>query len=172
MLVGKFFTQANVRDPNRVPDARLMAVFEEILDRRLPADLIEPEIKQQMMLKSGGILRELIRIADLCCDVCLQEVRRQMRKAQFDQPPVKITQAVLDQVLTDLQISFAETIGRLDQELLRFIYAEFEPQDVENQRFLDLLHSLYILEYRNGVHWYDLHPIVTDLLQQKGVLSG
>jgi len=57
------------------------------------------------------------------------------------------------------------------------IYNDFKPKDTENQRFLDLLHGLYILEYRDSasnkaVHWYDLNPIVKDLLVQEGVLDG
>jgi len=35
-----------------------------------------------------------------------------------------------------------------------------------------LMHGLYVLEYRNAVHWYDLNPIVKDLLVQEGVLDG
>jgi len=34
------------------------------------------------------------------------------------------------------------------------------------------MHGLYVLEYRNAVHWYDLNPIVKDLLVQEGVLDG
>jgi hypothetical protein len=56
--------------------------------------------------------------------------------------------------------------------LLRRIYNDFKPQSAEEQRFLDLLHGLYLLEYRNGVQWYDLNPIVKDLLEQEGVLDG
>lgn len=55
--------------------------------------------------------------------------------------------------------------------MLQSIYQEFQPQDVENQRFLDLLHGLYILEYRNAELWYDLNPIVRDLLSRKGLLN-
>jgi hypothetical protein len=37
---------------------------------------------------------------------------------------------------------------------------------------LDLLHGLHILEYRNAKLWYDLNPIVLDLLRQEGVLPS
>ena len=172
MPVAKFFSKATVRQPDRVPDAEMMTLFGDILQKRLPSHLIDSTIQPQIILKSGGVLRELIRIVDLCCDRALQKIRRQLRQAQFDQPPVVIDQAILDGVLTDLQISYAEILGQNDFDLLLGIYQDFKPKDTENQRFLDLMHGLYVLEYRNAVHWYDLNPIVKDLLVQEGVLDG
>ena len=172
MPVAKFFSKATVRQPDRVPDAALMTVFSEMLDRRLPKHLIDPTIPPQIILKSGGVLRELIRIVDLCCDRALQQIRRQIRQQQFDQPTVIIDQPILESVLTDLQISYSESIGQNDFDLLVGIYSEFKPKEIESQRFLDLLHGLYVLEYRNRVHWYDLNPIVKDLLVEEGVLDG
>lgn len=172
MRVTKFFGRAVVRKVDRVPDAGCVALFEEVLDRRLPAELMDPDIKRQIILKSGGVLRELIRLVDRCCDKCMQQIRSQIRREQFDRPPVTVNQQILDQVLTDFQIEFAEPLGQVDFEALKQIYDDLKPRDTENQRFLDLLHGLYILEYRNAVLWYDLNPIVVDLLVQEGVIDG
>lgn len=101
----------------------------------------------------------------------MQELRRRIRRSTFDKPPVIIDQQVLDTVLIDLQMSYAEPLGQVDFDLLKSLYEQFKPQDAENQRFLDLLHGLYVLEYRNAVLWYDLNPIVFDLLVQEGVLA-
>ena len=38
-----------------------------------------------------------------------------------------------------------------------------------DQTFLDLLHNLYILEYRNDDLWFGIHPIVQDLLYRRGL---
>jgi energy-coupling factor transporter ATP-binding protein EcfA2 len=170
MRVAKFFTKNGSRTINPTPDPAMMQLFREVLDRRLRQELVEAGIQEQMILKSGGVLRELIRIADLCCDKCMQLLRRQIRRGELDQPVVKIDAGILAQVLTDLQITFAEPLGRADYKLLKLIYSEQEPEDAENQRFLDLLHGLYVLEYRNAVQWYDLNPIVVDLLKQRGDL--
>jgi hypothetical protein len=35
-----------------------------------------------------------------------------------------------------------------------------------------LLHGLNVLEYRNSEVWYDVHPIVLDLLQRKGLIHA
>ncbi|MBD2329814.1 P-loop NTPase fold protein [Alkalinema sp. FACHB-956] len=172
MRVAKFFSRSVVRKADRVPDEGCVAIFEEVLDRRLRTELIEPEVKRQIILKSGGVLRELIRLVDRCCDKCMQQLRSQIRREQLDRPSVVVNQQILDQVLTDFQIEFAEPLGQVDFEALKQIYGDLKPRDTENQRFLDLLHGLYILEYRNAVLWYDLNPIVVDLLVQEGVLDG
>ncbi len=171
MRVGKFFSKASVRRTDRTPDARLFQVFETILDRRLPSELVEPDVKYRMILKSGGVLRELIRIADRCCDRAMQELRRQIRRAGTAIASVKIDRQILDRVLNDLQIEFAEPLGQVDFDALKLIYQQLKPISTEEQRFLDLLHGLYILEYRNAVLWYDLNPIVLDLLVQEGVID-
>lgn len=170
MRVAKFFSKATVRTPDRAPDQACVELFTEVIDKRLPSELVDPAVKQQMILKSGGVLRELIRIVDRCCDACMQDLRGRIRRSVLDKPPVTITQQVLEQVLTDLQIGYAEPLGQVDFGTLKLIYEQFKPQDAENQRFLDLLHGLYVLEYRNAVLWYDLNPIVLDLLVQEGVL--
>jgi hypothetical protein len=171
MRVAKFFPKDQVRNADRVPDAKMMGLFREILTKRLSPDLIEAGIETELILKSGGVLRELIRITDLCCDKCKLMLRRQMREEDAGQELVKIDRAVLGEVLTDLQINFAEPLGRQDYQLLKFIYAESEPENSEDQRFLNLLHNLYVLEYRNASQWYDLNPIVVDLLRQRGDLA-
>ena len=61
-------------------------------------------------------------------------------------------------------------IGQVDFKMLLAIYEEFKPQNAEDQRFLSLLHGLHILEYTNAKLWYDLNPIVRDLLIEEGLL--
>lgn len=171
MRVAKFFARDVVREPGRQINPELRDLFLRILGKRLPRELAEQAIQEQIVLKSGGVLRELIRIADLCCSRCLQIIRRRMRQGPLEQPPVTIDQAILDSILTDLQITYAEVLGLKDFAALRQIYEELKPSDTEEQRFLDLLHGLFVLEYRNAVLWYDLNPIVRDLLIAEGELD-
>ncbi|HTL90366.1 MAG TPA: ATP-binding protein [Leptolyngbya sp.] len=172
MRVAKFFSKTIVRKLDRTPDVACVEVFAEILARRLPLDLVEADVVQQIILLSGGVLRELIRIGDRCCNKAMQELRGQIRRQKFDQPEVIVNQRVLNEVVTELQIEYAEALGKVDYEALKLIYQEFKPEDAESQRFLDLLHGLYVLEYRNALLWYDLNPIVRDLLVQEGELDA
>lgn len=171
MRVAKFFSKATVRKPDRIPDESCVEVFAEILDRRLPPYLIEPDVKRQIILLSGGILRELIRIGDRCCDKAMQQLRAQIRQQQWDQPEVMVNQQILNEVVTELQNEYAEVLGQTDFEALKLLYEQFKPKNAEDQRFLDLLHGVYVLEYRNALLWYDLNPIVRNLLVQEGILD-
>jgi hypothetical protein len=173
MRVSKFFTKETIRQSDPEPLEEPVQVFLEILRRRIPDVLIAPETARHIVLYSGGVLREVIRLTHRCCSKCLVQIRRELRKDADAQTTLtlKIDESILAQALTDTQIEFAEPLGQVDHELLAGVYAQFKPQDAEDQRFLDLLHGLYILEYRNAALWYDLHPIVVMLLKQQGLLS-
>ena len=43
---------------------------------------------------------------------------------------------------------------------------------VEGDGFTKLLHSLMILEYENGALWYDVHPLVLDLLRREKMIAA
>ncbi len=168
MPATKFFTKETVRKPDRVAIPEMLSMMEKAIEQRLPDDLMAAGIKQQIVLKSGGLLREMFRITDFCCDECIKQLEQQIQKAQFDRPTVTIDRAVLDRVLNDLELDYSGALGRKDYVLLKSIYEQFEPEDAENQRFQELLNALYIVEYRNALQWYDLNPIVTDLLRRRG----
>ena len=170
MQVTKFFSKADSHKPNRIPDPECMNVFAEILERRLPPNSIESEVEREIILLSGGVLRELVRILDRCYDRVKLELRGQIKRQQWDAPEVKIDRRILSGVVTELQIEYARPLGQIDFEMLLAIYREFKPKDAESQRFLDLLHHLHILEYTNAKLWYDLNPIVRDLLIEEGLL--
>jgi energy-coupling factor transporter ATP-binding protein EcfA2 len=168
MPATKFFTKETVRQLDRVAIPEMLSIMEKAIEQRLPDDLLAPGIKQQIVLKSGGLLREMFRITDFCCDECIKQLEQQIRKSQFDRPIVTIDQSILDRVLNDLELDYSGALGRKDYVLLKSIYEQFEPEDAENQRFQELLNALYIVEYRNALQWYDLNPIVTDLLRRRG----
>ena len=111
------------------------------------------------------MLRELIRITNECCRICLRLIRRKP-----DNLEIKINPQILEEAIINISIDFDTRIGTADYLILKQTYAEFKPNDPKEQRFLDLLHGLYVLEYRNAKLWYDVHPIVTELLQEKGEL--
>jgi hypothetical protein len=144
MRVAKFFAKGESHKPNPQPiNPGLIDTFQRILNQRISPHLVEPEVQQQMILKSGGILRELIRLASRCCDKCSQRLRRELRNpgALLGSAIASMTidQEILDLALTDLQIEFAEPMGQVDYDLLKIIYDKNTPPDAENQRFLDLL---------------------------------
>ncbi|NES22620.1 MAG: ATP-binding protein [Symploca sp. SIO3E6] len=162
MPVSKLFKQGEYRQANGTPQPEAMATLQAVLDKRIPQQLLEAKTAEQIIIQSGGVLRELIRITNQCCRICLKLVRREPERRD-----IIINQAVLDEAITKFSIDFDTRIGNADYDILETTYQNFQPDDPKEQRFLDLLHGLYILEYRNARLWYDVHPIVTELLMNR-----
>ncbi|MFZ1026834.1 MAG: ATP-binding protein [Limnoraphis robusta] len=163
MSVSKLFDKGERRLPDSTPKPEPAAILKEIIEKRIPPELFEPEIVEQIIIYSGGVLRELIRISNECCRICLRLIRRNPENKE-----IKINRDIFQQAITKISLDFDMRIGTTDYEILETTYREFRPNDPKDQRFLDLLHGLYVLEYRNAELWYDIHPIVTELLQQRG----
>ncbi|PSB17171.1 AAA family ATPase [filamentous cyanobacterium CCP2] len=166
MPVSKLFSRGERRKDHPVPIDEAVHTLCEILQKRISAELIEPDLVTQIVLYSGGVLRELIRISNICCRLCLREIRRNPNQT------VMIDQTILVEAIKKMRLDFEQSLSKADYEILKNTYDRFMPDDPKAQEFLDLLHGLHVLEYRNGDIWYDLHPIVIDLLKLKGLVNA
>ncbi|NER22475.1 MAG: ATP-binding protein [Symploca sp. SIO1B1] len=165
MPVSKLFGKGKRCLPDAVPQQEAKDTLCQILTKRIPQELLEPQVAEQIVVKSGGVLRELVRITNECCRICLRLVRKYPEREN-----IKIDQAVLQEAVNKLRLDFATPIGTADYQILKNTYQNCTPDDPTAQKFLDLLHGLYVLEYRNSEIWYDIHPIVTDILKERGIL--
>jgi hypothetical protein len=144
----------------------------DILRKRLTDELIkieeimEPEVITKIALASGGVLRELVRITIRCCRICLTQIRQDLSRNDCI-----ITTTILAEACKELRLEFERPLGRSDYNILMQINKNCLPEDVQQQEFLTLLHGLYVLEYCNDEIWYDLHPIVIDLLRRKKMIN-
>lgn len=166
MPVLKLFEKAQSRQPNPQPRAEAKDILCEILQKRIADELIELQAAEKIVLNSGGVLRELIRIANECCRICLRLIRRKPGQA------VVIDEQILDEAVNNIRNDFAVPLGKVDYAILQNTYQNFMPDDPKEAAFLDLLHGLYVLEYRNRKNWYDVHPIVVELLIDQGLING
>ena len=166
MSVAKLFAKGENRLPDAVPIPQTMAILSDVLSKRIPSKLIEPQAANQIIIRSGGLLRELIRIANECCKICLLLLRRDPQRTD-----IKIDNSILQEAIKKLRLNLSVRLGSADYEMLQTVYQKNMPNDPKEQRFLDLLHDLYVLEYRNDRVWYDVHPIVVDLLKERGLIK-
>jgi hypothetical protein len=95
----------------------------------------------------------------------------QLRRTPDHQNTI-VTAETLQKAVTNLRIEFTEPLGQNDYEVLAQVHSDYAPEDGMNQTFLDLLHNLYILEYRNDDLWFGIHPIVQDILQKRGLIGA
>ncbi len=164
MPVLKLFAKDECRDPNAVPKLEVMDILCEILHKRIPDHLLDRQTAEKMIRYSGGVLRELIRIANECCRICLRLIRRDPTRA------IVINEAILEEAVNKLRNDFSLRLGKVDYEILPKVYTELMPDDPTQKEFLDLLHGLHVLEYRNRKTWYDVHPIVVELLADRNLI--
>ncbi|MEA5509279.1 ATP-binding protein [Crocosphaera sp. UHCC 0190] len=162
MPVYKIFNKGESRKENAVTIPQTNETLLNVLNKRISTDLIEDETAKEIILYSGGVLREVIRIANGCCRICLQLLRK-----NTDNKDIKINYEVLKEAIKKLRLDFSIRLGKADYEILEKTYQVFNPDDPKDQKFLDLLHGLYVLEYRNDELWYDVHPIVIELLKRR-----
>jgi len=167
MWATKLFPRGEDRVPNASPVPEGVKVFEEILYKRIPKHLIEPEATQMMIVKSGGALREFIRLASQCCGLCLKQLRRTP-----DKQDLIITSEILKNAIKEYRINLTEPLGENRYQILVDVYKNYLPKDGMDQDFLDLLHTLYILEYRNDDLWFGVHPVVQEILQRRGLIGS
>lgn len=166
MAVSKLFHHAESRDPKAQPSEVAMQPLLAVLNRRIPDDLIEPETARQIVLMSGGVIRELVRIARECCNECMFVLRGEPERRD-----IKINGEILKLAIKNLRNEFARSLGQNRFGILKQTYETLSPPDAEDPEFLGLLHALYVLEYENDDLWYDVHPIVVDLLRRKELID-
>ncbi len=145
---------------------KFVNLFMEILKKRIPEELIEPETAIKIVLKSGGVVRGLVRIARECCSQCLLLIRSEPERSD-----IKINDEILQLAIKDLRNEFARPLGENLYSILVTTYENLTPKDAKSEEFLSLLHGLYVLEYENDDLWYDVHPIVVDLLKRKKLIA-
>lgn len=166
MEVTKFFHKAERHQADAQPDEAKVARLLEVLTKRFPnPDLIQPETARQMVLYSGGVMRELVRIARACCAQCLLLIRQEPERTEL-----QIDGQILMLALRELRNDFAMALGSSRYDILVKTYRDAQPADL-TEEFLMLLHGLYVLEYRNDEVWYDVHPIVVELLRRGNLIE-
>jgi energy-coupling factor transporter ATP-binding protein EcfA2 len=164
--VAKFFAKADCRQPDARPVAKTLKLFLDVLSKRIPPDLLEPGIAQEMVLKSGGVIRELVRIARECCTECMVVL-----ESEPDRIEIKIDEDILAAALRNLRNDFDRLLGARLYQVLKEVHKSLTPAEASDEDFIKLLHALCVLEYQNDDLWYDVHPIVVDLLRRKQLIE-
>jgi energy-coupling factor transporter ATP-binding protein EcfA2 len=163
--VSKFFPKTDCHNPEAEPFSNTLEIFSLVLEKRIPKTAIEPETARQMVLKSGGVMRELVRIGRECCTECMVQMELEPERSDL-----KINDQILTVALRNLRNDFARQIGTDLLPVLQQIYQTLNNQDTDSDDFVKLLHGLMVLEYENDDLWYDVHPIVVDLLRRRELI--
>ena len=144
----------NVKTRNRdsSPYAPGQEMLREVILRRMGEQLITPEALERLIHASGGLLRELLRLARLSI------------LSALDRGAERIMPEDVEWAIREVQNTFRRILKAEDFLHLREV-CETKQLDQLPPRMADrLLHNLSVLEY-NGDVWWDVHPVVKQLLQ-------
>ena len=132
------------------PDAPDVNTLREIIFRRVHPDLFEEGVVEAAIDMTGGILRELIRVIRGCCVYCEEYGLSQ------------ITHGALEFQKNRLKSEYYRILEHNDYRELEKVRKTKSRADV-NMRHLE---SLCVLFYPNGKGWFDVHPVVSELLDE------
>jgi energy-coupling factor transporter ATP-binding protein EcfA2 len=130
-------------------DSPYVAILREIVYRRVSPDLFDDGVVEAAINMTGGVLRELIRVIRGCCVYCEEYGLS------------RITYNVLNFQKNKLKSEYYRILEHDDYQWLQRVKQTKNRADV-NMRHLE---SLCVLYYPNGKGWFDVHPIVTELLE-------
>jgi energy-coupling factor transporter ATP-binding protein EcfA2 len=163
--VTKFYPRNDCHNPKAIPIEKHIKLFEEVLAKRFPAGLLQPKTARKLALLSGGVMRELVRLGRECCTECMVQL-----EIEPDRDEIQIDDEILTAAVRNLRNDFARQLQPNFYEILVQVYQTLKP--AEGEEFVKLLHGLIVLEYENDALWYDVHPLVQDLLRREGHIES
>jgi hypothetical protein len=142
--------KTHTRD-NQNYDSGLLCL-QEILTKRVTQALFDNDALKLLAEKSGGLVRHLL---ELTGDACIQATLKQRDKINVDDVNIAVGR---------LRATYSRFLTPEQKERLKEIH---QTKTIENSEIdQGLLYNLSLLEYRNDDPnpWYDVHPVVQELL--------
>ena len=131
--------------------------LEKLVLQRSAQQYITEEALKEMIIFSGGLLRDLIKFMQ---DACKQAIVNDFTIVDKD-----IAEQVINQTANQYKRLFDFPNYR---EEVKKIASESQRDEVENQDLIYLLKYLFVLEYRfEDELWYDVHPCLKKVLNRQ-----
>ncbi|MCK4342091.1 MAG: hypothetical protein KAY37_10255 [Phycisphaerae bacterium] len=130
----------------------------EILAKRMPLDDLfkERAVLHPLVVASGGYPRDLLRM-----------MRELLQRARLNKLPLPLPTAkvkpIIDRVLDVIGELYESPITDEDIDLLVRVAKDRDITGhtrADLQRLADLFNYHFVMSYRNGDRWFDLHPLV------------
>jgi hypothetical protein len=102
---------------------------------------------------SGGVTRELIRIIQAAALRAVVTKANSIQRSHVDHAVVKFRGEYNNQLTRQESV-----------EILREVHKTRQLRSKDEKPMLDLMHNLMILQYPNGPGWYEVNPIVRQLI--------
>jgi energy-coupling factor transporter ATP-binding protein EcfA2 len=134
------------------------AIITEIVKKRADLSLFEDGVLELMIKKTGGSLRNLF-------EIILNSARTASRGGV-----TTISMEDARRALTRLRSDITRYIERKHYAFLADIYRGNRTRIEDKEMLLELLNAGVVLEY-NGTHWFDLHPLIAEFLEEQNLTN-
>jgi len=142
----------------------------EIIHRRIDAEqkLVSRKLLKEFILMSGGCLRDLFRMLKLAAGSAIARGKSKIEKLDFTYSLNKLKNDYYNTV------SYNERNGITAAEYYKILVDCCNSPDkkpMDERGMMDLKHNMCVLGY-NGDSWYDVHPVVKEILKDKKMIEN
>lgn len=134
------------------PDLDCYQTLRTFVFKRMQPDLIETHALDKAIYYSGGVFREMARI--------MRSATGQARRRQAHQ----IENLDVEAAVTEIRNEYRRFLDDADRQYLKAVHQHNRLE--YHERLRPLLQLLALLEYRNAENWCDVHPALTQLLEE------
>ncbi len=149
------------RNAEASPDTqKYRSIISRIFKKRINPKLMSDEVLESLILLSGGIVREAVRIANYAVFHALVNDKTTLDKTDVQSA---VTKRRNEHNLTKEKYEILREI--LEQP--EWMPDEDQSVEKENSPFLELINSLALIEYRNEEDkWRRPHPVLVEILKK------
>ena len=165
---------------DRSEDEEGVKTITHIVEKRCDLGLFRKtetiDVLNLLIRKTGGSLRHLFECINYAAQLATwrKALEIEEKGAQGVSDELKIELEDAEGVLDELRIELTRTIESPMFPQLAAIYNDpnVRRQIKDKDFLLQRMEALVVLEYQNGAHWHDLHPLVADYLDSLGELAN
>ena len=140
--------------------------LKRLILKRIDQQYITEEALKEMIIASGGLLRDLIKfMQDACAEALIIAEEMIDKQGHINDSKVidkEVAEVVTNETVNDYYRLF-DFPNYADE--VQKIASDLQKQELENEKLIYLLQNLFILEYRlKRKLWYDAHPCLKRVL--------
>ena len=128
-------------------------IIKKIIYSRAEENLFEDEAITLLVKKTGGILREVFKSINKAA------FRANKRGAE------KVETEDIKRALLELKSDYVRPVVTGDYDILLEIH-QTKQEKINVDKLLEYLQAQIVLEY-NGEHWFDVHPLVLEFIEER-----
>lgn len=148
------------KDRSREPDPVGLEVLHKVVSVRYPAwqQLFTPQALNQLATSSGGDLREFFRLVRLCLPAVRDESQLPL-SVDAVKPAENAARNEMLPIPAD-HLVWLKRITKTHETCLE--------KDADLPVLAHFLDNRLVMNYRNGSDWYDVHPLLRDVVDKHG----